>query len=625
MIAFKIVRKIGKILRGGAGRKEIALGVICGVLIGFNPGVSFTLALAILITLLLNANIGFTLLGAALGKVLCLALSPITFHTGYFIIHNIGMEDLFTNLVNAPVTALMDLNVYAMVGSLPYALVIGFAVGSALGTVVIKLRKKMLEADQHEIIGKTFGNKFARFLLRLAFGKSKLSLDDEIPKEAPLLRKSGLILVGTVLVIGILLEFLLLDIAVKNGLQSAISSATGAEVNIRKAHLSLAGGKLELKNLQATDPDKPTHNLIQLDTLTTDVSVQDLLRKNYVIERMAGDTLKRDVLRKSPGAVYVKEDKETARETEAVKEKAPGKSLDDYLANAQNWKKYGEKALEYLENRKENIKSAKKGEKPKASKEAAVADARNLGYLKASADLVADRPSWTIRRLEIDNVLLGGDYPAQTFFATDLSSHPEMAGKPTILSMKPVDGTKPTAKFVLRFDDPDAQHALTANLEGIAMGAAVETSDSFPVDINDGTADIKADGTFSAAAIQIPFTITVHDLKAHVEKGQTVMGMDAETATEVFNSIEQLVIDGTLEGTLTSPRVKIDYDKLSANMKEALVAAGKKELSNRANAEMDQAKDTAKAKAGEELDKAMQSEEAEEVKTKAKDALKKLF
>ena len=36
-----------------------------------------------------------------------------------------------------------------------------------------------------------------------------------------------------------------------------------------------------------------------------------------------------------------------------------------------------------------------------------------------------------------------------------------------------------------------------------------------------------------------------------------------------------------------TPRVRIDYDKLTANMKNALVAAGKKELASRANAEMD--------------------------------------
>ena len=34
MITLKLIRKIGKILRGGAGKKEIFLGTLCGVLIG---------------------------------------------------------------------------------------------------------------------------------------------------------------------------------------------------------------------------------------------------------------------------------------------------------------------------------------------------------------------------------------------------------------------------------------------------------------------------------------------------------------------------------------------------------------------------------------------------------------
>jgi len=625
MIAFKIVRKIGKILRGGAGRKEIFLGMLCGVLIGFNPGVNMMLALAILITLLLNANVAFVLLGAALGKVLCLVLAPVTFHTGYFIIHNIGLEETFRSLCNAPVTALMDLNVYAMVGSLPYALVVGIVTGAALGAAIIRIRKKMLEADQHEIIGKAFNNKFSRLLLRLAFGKSKLSLDDEIPKESPLFRKSGLILTGVVVLITLVLEFFLLDMTVKKGLQSAISSATGAEVNIGKAHLSLLGGTLDIEDLQVTDPDKPTHNLMQLETLAVDTSIQDLLRKSYVIELMAGSTLKRDVLRDKPGEVYAKAEEEVAEEEAEAKE--AGKALGDYLAKAKELEKYGKKAREYLQKRKENAEAIANGEKPKASKEAAVADAKALGYLKAAADLVADRPGWTIRKLEIRDVHLGETHPPYLFSGAQISSHPELNGKPTILSMKPTDSTDliPTGKLVLRFDSPAAQHALSMNFKGIALGDAMETSDSFPVNINDGKADLKADGTFSIDVLQIPFTVTVHDLKADVEEGQTVMGMDAETATEVFSSMEQLEIEGVLTGALDSPRVKIDYEKLTANIKQALVAAGKKELANRANAEMDKAKEQAKEKATEELDKALQSDEAEEVKTKAKDALKKLF
>ena len=127
MTPLKIIRKIGKMLRGGAGKKEIFLGAFMGVLIGFNPTLSLTLFLAILLTLLLNANVGFTMLGVAVGKIASLILSIASFHVGFFLIHKIGLEGLFTKLSNAPVTALMDLNVYAMIGSLPFALIIGFA------------------------------------------------------------------------------------------------------------------------------------------------------------------------------------------------------------------------------------------------------------------------------------------------------------------------------------------------------------------------------------------------------------------------------------------------------------------------------------------------------------------
>ncbi len=621
MLTFKIVRKIGKMLRGGAGKKEIFLGALCGVLIGFNPVAGLTLAFAILIALLLNANLGFTLLGVALGKVLSLALSMVSFHTGYFIIHNIGLEGLFTKLANAPVTALMDLDTYAMVGSLPYAIGIGIAFGLFISGTVTKIREQMVRAGEHEKVGKAVGNKFSKFLIWLVFGKHKISTADVLEKQSPLLRKSGLILVGSVVVIALLLEFLLLDIAVKKGIQSAIATHTGAEVNIEKAHLSLADGKLEIENLQVTNPDNPTHNLVQLKTLAADISVGDLLRRTYTIDLLAGSVLQRNTLRDHPGTVYAKADKKKDQAKEDAKTKQPGKSLEDYFAKTQTWKNHGEKAHAYLKKRKANAEAIQNGEKPKAIKAAAIADAKKLGYLKATADLVADRPTWTIRRLSIQDVRLNHGGPPQIIIGSELSSHPELNSQPTTLAMTPVGGTEPTAKIVLRFDDPTAQNELSINLTGMPLGDTLETSDSFPININDGKVDLKASGTFSANELTLPFTLLVHNLKAKVEDGQTIMGMDSQTATEVLSSMEKLEIDGSLSGALASPRIEIDYEKLTANMKQALIAAGKKELSTRADKEIDKAKE----KAGKELDKLMESDEANEAKQKAKEALKGFF
>lgn len=622
MITFKLIRKIGKILRGGAGRKEILLGTLFGVLIGFNPSFNFSLLVLFLLTLLLNANFSFVVLGAAIGKLLSLPAAVASFHIGFVIIHKIGLEDLFRSLCNAPITALMDLNVYASVGSFPLAVATGTILGTALSSAVVRIRRKMLEADQHEIIGKAFGNKVSRLLLRLAFGKSKLSLDDEVPTQAPLLRKSGLILVGSIVVIALAFEFLLLDSILRKSIESSVASRTGAEVNIAKAHFSLAQGEIEIEGLEVTDPDKPTHNLIQIDQLAADLNVGDLLSRNYTIDLLACSTLKRDVQRATPGAVYEKVTE--PKETEPSKEE-PEKTLNDYLAQAEKWEKYGEKAYEFLKKSKENTESVSRGETPQPAKEAALADAEKLGYLKASADLVADRPTWLVHKIEIRHVELGSDLPEQTLQASEVCSHPELNRKPTTLTMVPVGGSKPSARIVFRFDDPSALHALQIDLPGIPIGNALETSDSFPVDITNGKADIHLAGRFSATTLDTPFTIVVHDLKADVEEGKRVMGMDSKTATEVLSSMEQLEIDGALAGSLLQPRVSIDIDKLKNNIKDALGAAGKKELAKRANAEMDKAKEKLKKQAGEEVNKLLGGEEGESVEDKAKDAIKKLF
>ena len=99
MITFKIIRKIGKILRGGAGRKEIFLGTLFGVLLGFIPDFNATVLVTLLLMLLLNANFSFVVLGISLGKLLSLPMAAISFHHGYFVIPNRGLDDMFRTVL----------------------------------------------------------------------------------------------------------------------------------------------------------------------------------------------------------------------------------------------------------------------------------------------------------------------------------------------------------------------------------------------------------------------------------------------------------------------------------------------------------------------------------------------
>ena len=586
MIPFKVVRKIGRMLRGGAGSKEIFLGALCGVLIGFNPTAGLTLALAVLITLLLNANIGFTLLGAAVGRLLSLALAPLSFHTGFFLIHRIGLEGLYSLLANAPVTALMDLNIYAMTGSLPYAVVSGIVFGRFMSTLIKKIREQMVKAGENEKVSKVAGNKLARFLMWLVFGKQKVSTADVLAKDSPLLRKSGVILVTTVAAVGLVLQFFLLDLVLKKGLQSAISSKTGAEVNLEKADLSLAEGKLAIEGLQVTDPDKLTHNLVQIDHLTADLSISDLLRKSYTIDQLSISVLQTDVPRSHPGKLLVKTAEE---EIEPAQEELPGKALDEYLVKAADWKKYGEEAYDYLKKRKINAEAAAKGEQTEPSSRNAAVDARESGYLKAAADLASSRPAWTVRQIDVSDVRLGAQPPCK-IEGSELSSHPELNGRPTTLTMTPVNAAEPAITLVLRFDDPAALHEIAVRLNNIGIGDVVKTGDQLRIE--DGLADISIDGTFSADTIDAPFTVLAHDLK---------------TDNETLNQLKSIRLSGKLSGSLIAPRVSVE---IGDNLKNAVT---------------DAAKAKAKEAAKEQVDQALQSEEADELKSKARETLKGLF
>jgi len=598
VLSIKLIRKIGKMLRGGAGKKEIFLGAFLGVLIGFNPTFSLTLLLAILITLLLNGNIGFTLLGVAVGKLSALALSVVTFNVGFFIIHSMGLEGLITKMVNTPVLALMDLNVYSMLGSLPFALIIGVVFGKFMAATITKIREQMVKAGQNEKVGKAVGNKFSKFLMWLAFGKQKISTEDVLAKQSPLFRKSGIILVAVVLVVSLLMDLLLMDMFIKKGIESAIVKQTGAQVDIEDVHFTLGAGKVGIENLQVTDPEKPTHNLLQINQMVADLSMGDLLRRTYTIDLLAGSILKFDVERESPGKIYgpsAKEKKKAEDEKAAQEDQAAGKTLDDYLAQAEKWKGYGEKVYDYLDKAGDVYTGeAYAKEKPKADKAAAVAEAKNVGYLKADADLVADRAKLTIRKIEIDQVELGSDYPVQKLEGSEVSSHPGLNAQPTLLRLTPEDGTDPMAEVTLHFEGPALMHQLMANVKGIDIADTVKTGDSLKIE--EGKADLSLNGEFSTEKLDVPFTLLVRDLK---------------TDNSTINSLGKLEIPGQLYGTLLSPRVKVELDD---NLKDAAVDAAKAK-----------AKEEAKKEADKQINKALESDEAKDLKNKASDSLKKFF
>lgn len=80
----------------------------------------------------------------------------------------------------------------------------------------------------------------------------------------------------------------------------------GAEVNIRKIHSSFFGGFLEVHNIQVTNKENLSENLVQIDKIHFDLLWDALLRAKFVVNLASIDGIQVYAPRKTPGKLLPK-------------------------------------------------------------------------------------------------------------------------------------------------------------------------------------------------------------------------------------------------------------------------------------------------------------------------------
>ena len=434
MNPIKLIRQFGKVLRGGATFRDMFLGILLGFGIGMVPGVNLTLVILVLLLLFLNTNGVLAMLSIVLGKALALLLAPITFRIGYLLIHQLGLVGVVRTAANTPVIALLDLHVYCLIGAIPVIVIIGGVLGWLAARAVVKTRARMAAAATgSEKLQRAGQNKFAKFAMRIVFGKQKQMFAEMADKKTPLLRKGRAIAALVVVVLLVALQWMFLDTVVAAGLEKSIASANGAEVNIASADLSLVSGRLVIEGLQVTDAARPTHNKAQAERLVVDVSIGDLLRRRLVVDLIECQVLKTDMQRSSPGEVYGEPETKEPPTIDLLAGRL-GKSAEYYS----EIKKFNERLKKLREYLKSDDPAGQSAAEPdlQAIAERAAAE----GYLNLSAkDYLAKNPTWMIRRLEVTQVQLRPDFPTFIVEGENLSSHPSLLQEKAKLTARPDD------------------------------------------------------------------------------------------------------------------------------------------------------------------------------------------
>lgn len=451
MNPIKLIRKLGKILRGGATFRDMFLGVFLGFAIGMTPGVNLTVIILIFLLLFLNANGALGGLSILLGKVLCLVLAPLTFNLGYWMIHSLGLVGLVRWAANTSVVALLDLHVYSLIGALPLIIIIGGALAWFVPKSIAKMRATLGTATAgSKKVRKVAENKFTKIIARIAFGKQKDTFVDMADKKSPLIRKSRVIVALVLVAVLFAGQLLFLDTLVKSGLESSIGSANGAEVNIASVDLSLGSGRLVIEGLQVTDAARPTHNKVQAERIVAQIDVGDMLARRFVVDLIECNALRTDTERKKTGDVYRQPKETEEKPSDSMLKKLGGKSAEYYA----EVKKFNERLQKLQEFLKSDDPGATQTDTP--DKNALARKAKAMGYLKLSAkEYLSKHPTWVIRQITVNQIELRPSLPTFTAEGKNLSSHPslypekmELKALPdknalkTFLTKKPASGEK---------------------------------------------------------------------------------------------------------------------------------------------------------------------------------------
>lgn len=570
-----LLRKFGALLRGKANSFQIIAGCVLGASLGFMPGFAEAPGLIVVLTfalVLLNANLFLATIVGLGSKLLSLALLPVSFHAGRFLLDG-PTEGLFRRLINAPVFALFGFESYVATGGLLLGSVIGFAGGILIARSLRRFRRKMtgLGADSPRFQELT-QRKWARVALFLFAGGGM-----KTPDYAALLTQSRignpfrLLGVGLVLVsvafCAIAWRFFAPAIVTAQ-LRSGFEMANGATVDLESADLDLKAGRMTLSGVAAADPNALGTDIFRAARIEADISGVNLLRKRLQLDRVMVAGATSGEARRVPG-------RRTASAAEPAKpiRWPDAKTIEDYLRNAQVWRERLAQVKQWIE--KISGPAAPAGDAGVPADESLEARLRRLaaeqGYAKVrAAHLIEGAPTFLVTELQAAQVKVSR-LPGEVLDITarNLSTQPALAGGAPEIS---ITSASDAVGFHAKFDEVRAggggDNTLAFHYRGLPIDRVMrEIKVSGDAVLTGGTVDLAATGRYfsTGGAIDLPLQATLHD---------TTLNLGGRAT-----KLSGFVLPIGLTGSLSNPRIKVDAKSLG----ELALKAGADALKEKAS------------------------------------------
>ena len=583
-----ITRKIGALLRGRATPFQLVAACVLGALLGFAPGFLQGPALVgglVALLLVVNANLGLALLVAAGAKLASLALAPVSFRLGQWLLEG-PLEGWARTVVNAPVLAWCGLEYYAVAGGQVLGLALGLGIGLGAARTVGSFRRRMLAAqDSPSRLRELAAKPGSRFLLWLFFGgKGKKSWEQKLQRRVgnPI-RVWGVAMIALVVGGAWAAQATLAGPWTQRVFRSTLTRANGATADVGRVELDLKGGRFAAFELALADPEALGQDLFRAAHLEADVDGYDLARRRLHVQRIVVRDVQSGVARDTPG------ERVKPATPEPVEDEGPGfdprdLSLEDVLHEVELWRDRLGQARHWLDLLAGEQEPAEEGD-GEALRERLEREAQEGGWFSVRADdLVAGTPTFRLSELVVDGI--AADWLGPRTFdlrAQELSSHPGLVDGAPRAELASRDGKVAFAVDLAPVSRGGGAGALSFHWHGLSVDHALaQLRLGGEAPLSGGTLDLELDGSWDAGRvgwIDLPLTVTLRNTTLTVE------GIEP-------TPIEALVLPITLRGPIDAPRIRFDRSTFF----DAVAEAGKRELANRL-----------RAKAAEELNDLAQS------------------
>ncbi len=612
-------RKFGKILLGKATPFQVIAACVLGAMLGFVPGVlqapgSILFLLGLLAVL--NANLWLAAVATLGTKLLGFALLPVAHAIGRFLLEG-PTEGMFRSLVNTPVLAWFGLEYHAVAGGLLLGGLLGLGLGICLVAAMSKLRTTFLGLDEGSEKFRKWANKrwvkMASWLL-LGGSPKKATYEKLTGKKfGNPIRPVGVVLVAGIAVLIWAVPSIVAEPILTGALRAGLERANGATVDLVRADIDLGAGRFTLEGLAMADRGELDRDVLRATSVTADIDVRALLTRRWQIDELILEQASTGVPRKVPGArvsdrsVTVADDPPAETPDDPVAEGEEIVTLDEVIAEAKQWKERLGQVRRVIdmfvggEEPAEGEVAAADGAEDSARADRIAEDIRAVGYAWTRAtDLIEKSPTLRLDHLKVarlEAIQLEG--MLLVLEGWNLSTHPALVAEPAGFSIASDDGT---FRFALNPAEGDAPVPTPETLvisrlglSGDALGRQLRIHGE-PV-LAGGTIDIEGRGRWwrkNGVRLDLPLKIKLRGCEIRLP------------GSDRMERIDELVIPIGVTGRLLSPRFRFRQRDLI----DGLIAAGRRELADRAtrelggkiDAEVERGKKRLEEKIGKELE-----------------------